>query len=169
MITPDHVRLLARYNRWQNESLYGAADTLSDDERKAGRGAFFGSIHGTLSHLVFGDQAWMHRFTGEDAFRPIAGSIQESATAIPDWGQLKTIRTDLDQRIVTWADQLAPEGLTGDLVWFSGALGKKMSRPRWILVTHMFNHQTHHRGQVHCLLTQLGRKPAATDIPFMPS
>ncbi|MBV1695974.1 MAG: DinB family protein [Hyphomicrobiales bacterium] len=169
MISPDHVRLFARYNRWQNESLYGAADTLTDAERKADRGAFFGSIHGTLSHLAFGDQIWMYRFTGDDAFRPIAGSIAESVTAVQDWVRLKAVRTDLDERIIGWADRVTPEHLAGDLVWFSGAANKELTRPRWVLVTHMFNHQTHHRGQVHCLLTQYGRKPAATDIPFMPS
>lgn len=168
MISPDHIRYFARYNRWQNKSLYTAADSLSDEERKAARGAFFGSIHGTLSHLVFGDQIWMHRFTGDDAFKPIAGSIAESVIIIPDWERLKDIRADLDQRIMAWAEGLTPADLDGDLAWFSGAVGRQMSQPRWLLITHMFNHQTHHRGQVHCLLTQYGRKPEPTDLPFMP-
>lgn len=169
MISADHVKAFARYNRWQNRSLYGAADNLGDAERKADRGAFFGSIHGTLSHLVFGDQIWMHRFTGNEAFRPIAKSISESVGAIADWDRLKATRVDLDERIVGWADGLSPRDLEGDLTWFSGATGKELTRPRWTLIAHMFNHQTHHRGQVHCLLTQLGQRPEATDLPFMPS
>ncbi|MBT4428135.1 MAG: damage-inducible protein DinB, partial [Rhodospirillaceae bacterium] len=64
MISPDYVRTMATYNRWQNGSLYDAANTLSDDERKQARGAFFGSIHATLNHILWGDQIWMSRFTG---------------------------------------------------------------------------------------------------------
>src|SRR5690606_4695511 len=64
MITPEYARLFARYNCWQNKSLYDAASALSDDERKAKRGAFFGSIHATLNHLLWGDQIWMSRLAG---------------------------------------------------------------------------------------------------------
>ena len=64
MITTAHVASMARYNRWQNQNLYTAADGLSDEERKCDRGAFFKSIHGTLSHILFGDQIWLHRFAG---------------------------------------------------------------------------------------------------------
>lgn len=166
MISTDHLRMMARYNAWQNRSLYGAAETLSDDARKLQRGAFFGSIHGTLCHLLFGDQAWMHRFSGTPA--PRAKSIAESATAIPDWDQLKAERLAFDEVIQSWVDTLEPKWLEGDLTWYSGALGRDVTRPKWILAAHMFNHQTHHRGQVHCMLTQAGTKPEDTDIPFMP-
>ena len=64
MITPDYVRTMADYNRWQNRNLYGAADTLTDPQRKEPRGAFFGSIHATLNHVLWGDQIWMSRFAG---------------------------------------------------------------------------------------------------------
>jgi uncharacterized damage-inducible protein DinB len=167
MISPEHVRLFARYNRWQNESLYGCGDRLSDAERKAERGAFFGSIHGTLAHLVWGDQIWMTRFTGDEASRPRVASIPESPTAYSDWAELSAVRRDLDARIITWASGMTASDLDGDLTWFSGATQKTVSRPRWELVAHMFNHQTHHRGQVHAMLTAAGQKPAATDIAFM--
>jgi uncharacterized damage-inducible protein DinB len=167
MITPAHVQTLARYNRWQNRSIYGAADRLPDAERKRARGAFFESIHGTLSHLYFGDQIWMHRFTGTTPL-PIATTIAESVTAMPDWVELKTARAAFDEVIVAWADAMSAADLEGDLAWHSGALGREVRRPRWLLVTHMFNHQTHHRGQVHCLLTQNGLKMADTDLPFGP-
>jgi uncharacterized damage-inducible protein DinB len=166
MITPAHAQLMARYNRWQNGSLYTAADTLTDVQRKENRGAFFGSIHGTLSHVLFGDQIWLHRFAGTP--KPIANSIAESVTAMPDWTALKHERAAFDETIIGWADGLDPRWLEGDLSWFSGALGREVTRPRWLLVTHFFNHQTHHRGQVHALLTGFGAKPEDTDIPFMP-
>jgi uncharacterized damage-inducible protein DinB len=166
MITPAHLQLMARYNIWQNQSLYGAADKLPDRERNRDQGAFFGSIHGTLCHILFGDQAWMHRFAGTPA--PRAKSIAESVTAIPDWEDLKKERVAFDHTIRDWADTIDPHWLQGDLSWYSGALGREVRRPKWELVTHMFNHQTHHRGQVHCMLTQSGVKPDDTDIPFMP-
>ena len=167
MITPAHAQLMARYNRWQNQSLYGAADRLPDVERKRSRGAFFESIHGTLSHLLFGDQIWMHRFTQSTPL-PRAKSIAESVTAIPDWNELKAERVALDETIIAWTDAMRSSDLEGDLGWYSAAMGRQVTKPRWELITHMFNHQTHHRGQVHCLLTQNGLKMADTDLPFMP-
>jgi uncharacterized damage-inducible protein DinB len=158
---------MATYNAWQNRSLYGAASTLSDEQRKADRGAFFGSIHATLSHILFGDQAWMHRFAGTP--KPAAASIAESTSFPPDWSDLMGQRPAFDAVIQQWADRLTPADLEGDLTWYSGSIGRDVTRPRWLLVTHMFNHQTHHRGQVHTLLTGFGAKPEATDIPFMPS
>lgn len=166
MITPAHAQTMARYNRWQNLSLYGSADRLPDSERKRARGAFFESIHGTLSHIYFGDQLWLHRFTGTTPL-PIAKSIAESATAMPDWSELKAARFAFDDVIVAWCDSLKPSDLDGDLAWTS-MVGGNFAKPRWLLVTHFFNHQTHHRGQVHCLLTQNGLKVADTDLPFMP-
>jgi uncharacterized damage-inducible protein DinB len=155
MIDTAYVQRMARYNRWQNQNLYGVADTLSDDERRRERGAFFGSVHKTLSHLLWADQIWMSRFT--DLPKPKAG-IPESVSLFPDWDGLKR----------AWADKLEPAALEGDLSWFSGALKRDLTKPKWVLVTHMFNHGTHHRGQVHCMLTQAGGKPHATDLQALP-
>jgi uncharacterized damage-inducible protein DinB len=157
---------MARYNRWQNENLYGAADTLSDDERRRERGAFFGSIHKTLSHLMWADRIWMSRFAGTP--KP-EGGIPQSVSLYPDWGELKRVRSAFDQTIIDWTDNLDPAWLAGDLTWFSGAAKKELTRPAGLLVTHFFNHQTHHRGQVHCMLTQAGAKPADTDLTLLPS
>jgi uncharacterized damage-inducible protein DinB len=165
MINPGYVLRMARYNRWQNENLYGAADTLSDEERRRERGAFFGSIHKTLSHLLWADRMWMSRFS--DMPRP-AGGIPESLSAYPDWDGLRRDRADVDARIVVWAEGLDPAWLVGDLTWYSGAAKRELTNAKWLLVTHMFNHQTHHRGQVHCMLTQAGGKPDATDLPRLP-
>ena len=167
MITPAHTQLMARYNRWQNQSLYGAADRLPDVERKRARGAFFESIHGTLCHILFGDKIWMHRFT-QTIPAPQVKSIAESATAIAGWEELKAERVAFDELIIARTNALKPADLEGDLKWYSGAMGRDVTKPRWQLITHMFNHQTHHRGQVHCLLTQNGLKMTDTDIPFMP-
>jgi uncharacterized damage-inducible protein DinB len=166
MIIPAYAQMMARYNTWQNRSIYTAASTLTDDARKLDRGAFFGSVHGTLCHLLFGDQAWMHRFANTPP--PKAKSIAESAALIQSWDELVTVRKNFDVIISDWAASLDPAWLHGNLTWYSGALGRELTRPRAELVVQMFNHQTHHRGQVHAMLTSAGAKPDDTDIPFMP-
>jgi uncharacterized damage-inducible protein DinB len=164
MITPEYARTMAGYNHWQNENLYGAADKLSDVQRKEVRGAFFGSIHATLNHLLWGDQIWMSRFAGTP--KPKAAGIPDSVSMYESWDDLKRERWAFDDVISEWAGRLDESRLGGDLTWFSGAAGREVTKPRWLLVTHMFNHQTHHRGQVHCMLTQCGVRPGATDLPF---
>src|SRR6266568_2063512 len=144
MIDRAYVQRMARYNRWQNGNLYGVADRLSVGERQRERGAFFGSIQKTLSHLLWGDQIWMSRFT--DTPKP-EGGIPESVALYDDWERLKSERAAFDRKILDWASTVEPD---------------------WVLVTHMFNHQTHHRGQVHCMLTQADGRPSDTDLPFMP-
>ena len=165
MIDAAYARRMARYNRWQNENLYGTADRLSDEARRQERGAFFGSIHATLSHLLWGDGMWMSRFA--DVPRP-SGGIPESVSLYPDWDALKAERAKMDAIILAWADRLDDGWLAGDLTWFSGAVKREVSKPRWELVTHFFNHQTHHRGQVHAMLTAAGCKPGDTDLFIMP-
>jgi len=165
MIDRGYVQRMAHYNRWQNANLYGVADSLPDEERRKERGAFFGSIHKTLSHLLWGDQVWMSRFT--DRPRPPAG-IPESVSLYPDWEKLKSERTRFDQTIIDWADRVEDSWLAVEQTFFSAATKREWTRPRWILVTHMFNHQTHHRGQVHCMLTQAGGRPSDTDLTVMP-
>jgi len=162
MIDVAYVQRMARYNRWQNENLYGVADALSDDERRRARGAFFGSIHATLNHLLWADRIWMSRLAGTPP--PPKGGIPESVSQVDDWSDLKPERMALDGVMVDWADRIDAATLAGELTWFSNAIKAEVSKPRWILVTHMFNHQTHHRGQVHCMLTQAGGKPGDTDL-----
>jgi uncharacterized damage-inducible protein DinB len=164
-IGPAYVQRMARYNRWQNESLYGVADGLSAQERERERGAFFGSIHKTLSHLLWADRVWMSRFA--DVPRA-EGGIRESVGLYPDWPVLKAERAGFDRTIIDWADGVDQAWLAADQTYYSGAAKRDLTRPRWILVTHMFNHQTHHRGQIHCMLTQAGGKPQDTDLPLTP-
>ena len=165
MIDLGYVQDMARYNRWQNANLYGVADTLGEAERRRDRGAFFGSIHATLSHLLWGDRIWMSRLAGTP--RP-EGGIPESVSLYSDWNDLKRERAAFDAVMIDWADGLGVASLEGDLTWYSYGAKAELRKPIWLLVTHMFNHQTHHRGQVHCMLTQAGGKPGDTDLPLMP-
>lgn len=164
MISPDWCRLMAAYNAGMNHRLYGAADTLDDTARRAGRGAFWGSIHGTLSHLLWGDTTWMSRFDGWE--KPAVG-IKDSARMVADWAALKSARLQADARIEAWAARLSEARLAAPLTWFSAVANRETTMPLWVTVAHFFNHQTHHRGQAHCLITQNGVTPADTDLPFI--
>lgn len=166
MITTGYVRKMADYNRWMNEGIYAACETLSDEDRKMDCGAFFGSIHATLNHILWGDQVWMHRLAG--TAKPAAPDIAGSVSQFEDFNDLTRERAAFDEVIRDWAAGLDDAWLEGTLEWYSGSAGRDMSTPRWIAVTHMFNHQTHHRGQVHCLLTRFGVKTPVTDLPFAP-
>jgi len=163
MIDIAYVRRMARYNRWQNANLYGVADTLPEEERRRERGAFFGSIHKTLSHLLWADRVWMSRFT--DVPRPDVG-IPGSVTLYDDWDALKRERASFDATMIAWADDLDASWLAADLTYYSGGAKRDITAPKWLLVTHMFNHQTHHRGQVHALLTGLVGEAPELDLLF---
>jgi uncharacterized damage-inducible protein DinB len=164
MISPDHVRLMARYNEWQNRSLFAAAETLPEPDRRLDRGAFFGSIFGTLNHVAWGDSVWMHRFTGRP--KPTIPN-RESPTLFPDWQSLAAARQALDAEILAWSSHVTAEWLATNQTWYSGAAGRDVSRPNWALAAHFFNHQTHHRGQVHAMLTAAGARPDDTDLFFV--
>jgi len=161
----DYARLMARYNAWQNDSLLDAAATLSPAARAAERGAFFGSIMGTLSHLLWADLAWMARFDGGAAPRD---GIRQSAAMVTDWTAYRSERAATDLRIRDWAASLDDSALARDLSFHSGALGREVTRPMDLCVAHFFNHQTHHRGQVHAMLTAAGAAPGDTDLFVMP-
>ncbi|WP_186420317.1 DinB family protein [Bosea sp. CS1GBMeth4] len=161
MIDKSFVTTMARYNRWQNQSLYGAAGGLTDAARRQDRGAFFGSIHGTFCHLLWADRMWLSRFA--DMPRPtVPGS--ESARMIEAWDELVAERRATDDVIGDWAGGLSSDWLAGDLTWVSGISRRELTRPRALLVMHFFNHQTHHRGQIHAMLTGAGAKPDDTDL-----
>jgi uncharacterized damage-inducible protein DinB len=165
MISPEHARLMARYNAWQNDSLYTAAGRLDDGDRRADRGAFFKSVHGTLNHILWADHLWMSRFSDWD--KP-AISGAESPGFFADWNDLKSARAAADARLIGFADELTPAALAVPLAWYSGVLKADVTLPRWVCLTHFFNHQTHHRGQTHALLTAAGARPEDTDLIFMP-
>jgi uncharacterized damage-inducible protein DinB len=161
MITPAYVRTMAAYNSEMNRRLYAAASRLPDAERRAGRGAFWGSIHGTLNHLVWGDRIWMARFAGWPK-PPVP--MPESAGLIDDFAELAAAREALDAELSAWAGQVGEAWLAGEETWYSGAAQRTLTHPRALLVAHMFNHQTHHRGQVHAMLTAAGERTGDTDL-----
>jgi len=167
VITPAFAQTMAAYNQWQNEAVLAATETLDQAVRDADAGLFFGSITATLNHLLWADRLWLHRFAG--TAKPVAASIARSTTLFADWPSLAAARRLTDRSIIDWAGNLQPDWLVGDLCWYSGSLGSTVSRPRALLVVHLFNHQTHHRGQIHAALTRAGVATAATDLPFMPS
>jgi uncharacterized damage-inducible protein DinB len=125
------------------------------------RGAFWGTIHGTLCHILWGDCMWMSRF---DNWQKPAVAIRDTATLFADFDDLHKARVDADEKISAWAARVSGSWLAGDQVWFSAAAGREMRAPRGLLVTHFFNHQTHHRGLVHALITAAGEKTGDTDL-----
>lgn len=166
MIDRTFVTTMAHYNRWQNQSLYAAAASLSDADRKLNRGAFFRSIHGTLNHVLWADEVWMGRLNG----RPHpATPIHTSADRYPLWEELRAARTGLDADLVAWAETLDPAWLLQSPATSSSGSTTKTPRTHAFLVVHMFNHQTHHRGQVHAMLTAAGAQPGDTDLLKMKS
>jgi uncharacterized damage-inducible protein DinB len=167
MISVEYVRLMAAYTQWQNSSVYRAADDLSDIERRLDRGAFFGSIHATLNHLLWADQLWLSRLAGTAA--PVQPDIPGSVETHAEWESLRSDRNNTDAAILDWSARVTTEDLTGDLSWYSGAMAAQITRPRWALVVQLFNHGTHHRGQIHAMLTAAGAHPDDTDVPFMNS
>lgn len=164
MITPGYVTCMAAYNSEMNRRLYAAAGRLSDDERRRDRGAFFGSIHRTFNHLLWADQMWMSRFEGWEK-PPVPGS--ESTTMVADFDGLMHRRVAMDARLEGWAAGLSAAWLEHDLTWTSGISNREMTKPRAMLVVHLFNHQTHHRGQVHAMLTAAGQATGDTDLPWI--
>ncbi|HJV85524.1 MAG TPA: DinB family protein [Noviherbaspirillum sp.] len=168
MITPGYVQTVARYNRWMNEKIVQACDRISDQERKADRGAFFKSIHSTLNHILWGDTTWLGRFTHDT---PLAKSYPKAAIGsdlFEDWHVFKEARSAVDEDVLAWAASIDADWLARDFSWYSGITRSNRTRPAWLLVTHMFNHQTHHRGQVTTLLSQQGIDPGDTDLMLMP-
>lgn len=165
MITPSYVQTLARYNHWQNQSLYRAAVGLNESERLADGGVFFGSINATLRHILWVDQLWLSRFTDVPAPE---GNHAEWIAQMSSFSDLSATRDALDQRILDWSRQVSPDWLAGSLSWTARMTGEKRTQSAGKLVVHLFNHQTHHRGQVHALLTRFGAKPEDTDLTLLP-
>ena len=153
-----HFAMFARYNEWANRRLYDAVAILSDAEYREDRGAFFGSLHGTLNHVLVADRIWMQRFTGEG---PTYSRLD--ATACEDFAELRTAREAEDRRISGWIDSLDDEALQGSFTYRTIVNPAEVTQRLAPAVAHFFNHQTHHRGQAHVLLTAL-RGPSAAPV-----
>jgi len=166
MISVQYTQTMARYGTWQNENLASAADSLPDSARRKDRGAFFGSIFGTLNHLLWADHIWMNRFANIEP--PRMKSIATSVEETDDWQAYCAARKTIDTATLDWTSTLTPDWFDDDLTWWSGAFGREITRPKPILIMHLFNHGTHHRGQVHAMLTAEGLKLDDTDLPKLP-
>jgi uncharacterized damage-inducible protein DinB len=165
MADRDYVLLMARYNAWQNQNLMDTASGLDQAARQAERGAFFGSIEKTFSHILWGDGVWLSRFEGRE---PPANYRSDSTALIESWESFREERAAFDRQILDWAHRVSPEWFEGDLTWYSGQSGRTACRPKKMVAVQLFNHQTHHRGQIHAMLTAAGARPDATDLQAMP-
>ncbi|MEM6939150.1 MAG: DinB family protein [Pseudomonadota bacterium] len=166
MITPDYVVTLSRYNGWQNRQVIDVVGAMEETDLRQDRGAFFGSILNTLNHILWGDTMWLSRFSA--AFDPPNGPAAEHINYTESPRAWCSARRAFDDQLQSWADALSASDLVGDLTWSSGMTGQTLTLPRALCVGHLFNHQTHHRGQVHAMLTAAGQKAPVTDICFMP-
>jgi|GEM_PF-221243 uncharacterized damage-inducible protein DinB len=163
MYDRNYAETMAEYNHWMNLKLYAVCAAIADEQRREDRGAFFKSIHGTLNHLLVGDRIWLGRFTGN----PYIAQLRQELYS--DFDELRQQHEITDQQILEWSKQLTDEWLSQSLRWRSGSDGIERVLPHWLLVVHLFNHQTHHRGQLTTLLSQLGYNPGVTDLPWMPA
>ena len=150
---------LATYNHSMNGRLYDLCASLSIEERRKDRGVFFGSIHGTLNHLLLGDRLWLGRFMG-DPFK--VDSLDQEL--YKDFSELRRERDKTDNEIISWAGALTNESLDGHFEFTTFVNPKTRKCALWVTVTHFFNHQTHHRGQLTALLSQLGIDYGVTDF-----
>lgn len=165
MISAEYCRLMVRYNTWQNTSLVAAADSLTDEARWKDRGAFFKSIAATLNHLYWADALILQRLKGNA--RP-EETIKHSLSSPSDWEDFKRLRSQRNAEIEEWAASLVDTDLNGTLVWYPGDGSIRFERPKTLCATELFNHQTHHRGQVHAMLTASGVEPEPTNLSGLP-
>lgn len=164
MITPEYCQVMARYNAWQNDGLRKLLPQMDVADLTQERGAFFGSIMKTVNHLLWGDQVWLSRFGYPISVLKTADRGVDVTKTASEWAA-ERFRTDA--AIKLWSLGLKAVDLTGDLVW-TNTLGVRNSEKTWVCATHFFNHQTHHRGQVHAMLTAAGQTLPDTDLTYLP-
>ncbi len=158
----DHLPLMAGFNAWVNGRVYDCVAGLSDAAYREDRGAFFGSIHNTLNHLLVVDRLWTRRIEGVDhGIRALDQILHD------DFEGLRAARAGEDERLIAVVDRLSAAGRLGEPVRYTRIIGPGPQETRCdhILIT-LYNHQTHHRGQVHAMLTQAGATPPPLDVVF---
>ena len=151
--------MMAGYNRWANTRLYKMAGVLTREQYRLNRGAFFGSLNGTMNHILVADRVWMRRFTGTGQ-QP--GALD--AILFDELADLTRARAEEDARIIAYVDELNEETLATSLSYRTLTDGKEITQPLGSALMHFFNHQTHHRGQAHCLLTELTGDAPSFDL-----
>jgi len=157
-----HYSTFARYNAWANRRLYDAAAELTDEQYRADRGAFFKSMHGTLNHLLTADWVWMHRFTGQGPSPERLDMIQHEQLA-----DLRRTREAEDKRIIDYVDGLSEAQLAGTIRYRRVSTPEEFEQALAPALAHFFNHQTHHRGQVHVMLAQTPVQAPSLDLHWI--
>lgn len=156
-----HYRMFAAYNAWANAAIYNEAASLSDDERKRDLGAFFRSVHATLNHILYADRVWMTRFAGGNT-----GPVKLDTILHEDFAALQHDRAAEDSRIIAFIDSLDESRLEGRFAYQRGNPPTTYEDRLATTLAHFFNHQTHHRGQVHAMLTMLGHPSLELDLIY---
>lgn len=156
----DHFQQFAHYNQWANKRLFDACKQLSKEEYHQSRKAFFDSIHGTLNHILVGDRIWLGRLTNTES-----GIKALDQILFQDFEGLVKAREQDDKRIVDVINAIEPNDLSKE-IQFTALSGNAGSLSLQNILTHVFNHQTHHRGQVHNMLSQAGMNPPSLDLYY---
>lgn len=153
-----HCQMLARYNTIANEKLYAAVAQLDDEEYRRERAASFRSVHKTLNHILLGDLVWMERFTGNGSTTPPLGN-----ELYADFASLRAARVAEDARIEAFLASAGEDFLAMEIRYVNNK-GVQRADPARLVLAHLFNHQTHHRGQVHVMLSQTAVQPPSLDM-----
>ena len=170
MALKQNFELMARYNQWMNEKIYAAAANLGHIQLVENKGAFFGSILGSLNHILVGDTIWLKRFALHPAqysslvsvgLLPVPGALSEILYS--DFSELRKARVEMDEVIINWSLEASDSDYEHDLS-YRNTKGLPFTKKFGFLVQHFYNHQTHHRGQITTLLTQCGADVGVTDL-----
>lgn len=155
----QHFAMFAAYNRWANKRIYQAAAAVTDEEFRSDAGVFFKSLMGTLNHILVADRIWMKRFTGEgDAPTTLDAIVHQ------ELDRLRIAREAEDARIIGWIASLTPQSFSGRFTYMTATDMRTISQRLAPALAHFFNHQTHHRGQAHAVLTALGQPSQVLDL-----
>lgn len=157
-----HFTMFAAYNRWANERLYEAVAALPPEQFHADRGAFFGSLCGTLNHLLVTDRIWLRRLTGTG---PLHVALNEVVTE--NLAELTRLRAAEDDRLAALVNSLDDAAITGNFTYQPVTNPRDITQPRASVLAHLFNHQTHHRGQATAILTGLAGRDACPSLDLI--
>jgi uncharacterized damage-inducible protein DinB len=157
----QNYHMLADYNAWANRLVYAAAADLSEEELHRDTGAFFGSVFATLSHLITADRIWLNRFTG---LGPKPKALNERP--YERFEDLRAARIEEDDRLIRFTRSLTPDAIEQPFSYSPVSSPEIVTQKLWPALTHIFNHQTHHRGQVHAGLTSMGKPSLGLDLIY---
>ena len=157
----QHFNMFAHYNRWTNATLYAEAAKLTREEINQPTGAFFGSLMGTLNHLLVADRIWLHRFSGEGSL-----PTRLNENLFIEFEPLHAARKEEDERIIRWVGTLSEDALRNEFTYTPVTSPQSVTQKLGPALAHFFNHQTHHRGQAHAILTTLGKPSLALDLIY---